>query len=74
MYICLEGIDGSGKSTQIELLVNWLNDYGHEVLRVFEPTDFQAGRLIRKLLLNQNATNENSRKHLHSFLQRIELF
>ena len=64
MYICLEGIDGLGKSTQIELLVNWLNECGHEILRVFEPTDSQAGRLIRKLLQNQNATNENFQKTL----------
>jgi dTMP kinase len=64
MYICLEGIDGSGKSTQIELLVNWLNECGHEILRVFEPTDSQAGRLIRKLLQDQNATNENFQKTL----------
>jgi dTMP kinase len=64
MYICLEGIDGSGKSTQVELLVNWLNECGHEILRVFEPTDSQAGMLIRKLLQNQNATNENFQKTL----------
>ncbi len=64
MYICLEGIDGSGKSTQIELLMNWLNECGHEILRVFEPTDSQAGRLIRKMLQNPNATNENFQKTL----------
>lgn len=64
MYICLEGIDGSGKSTQIELLMSWLNECGHEILRVFEPTDSQAGRLIRKMLQNPNATNENFQKTL----------
>ena len=64
MYICLEGIDGLGKSTQIELLMHWLTECGHEILRVFEPTDSQAGRLIRQLLQNQNATNENFQKTL----------
>jgi dTMP kinase len=64
MYICLEGIDGSGKSTQIELLMNWLKECGHEVFRVFEPTDSSAGRLIRKMLQNPNATNENFQKTL----------
>ena len=64
MYICLEGIDGSGKSTQIELLVNWLKECGIEVLRVFEPTDSPVGRLIRDMLQNPNATDENFQKTL----------
>jgi dTMP kinase len=64
MYICLEGIDGSGKSTQIELLVKWLNECGLEVFRVFEPTDSPVGRLIREMLQNPNATTENFQKTL----------
>jgi len=64
MYVCLEGIDGSGKSTQIELLMKWIEKCGLEVLRVFEPTDSQAGRLIREMLQNPNATNENVQKTL----------
>lgn len=64
MYICLEGIDGSGKSTQIELLMNWLEECGLEVFRVFEPTDSPTGRLIRDMLQNPNATNENFQKTL----------
>ncbi len=64
MYICLEGIDGSGKSTQVDMLINWLKKCGIEVFRVFEPTDSPAGRLIRNMLLNPNATNENFQKTL----------
>jgi dTMP kinase len=64
MYICLEGIDGSGKTTQIELIVKWLDECGLEVLRVFEPTDSPAGRLIRELLQNSNATSDNFQKTL----------
>ena len=64
MYICLEGIDGSGKSTQIKLLENWLSDCGHEVLRIFEPTDSKVGRLIRELLQNPHATDENFQRTL----------
>jgi dTMP kinase len=59
MYICLEGIDGSGKSTQIELLVKWLDECGIEVLMVFEPTGSPAGKLIREMLQNPNATKNN---------------
>jgi len=64
MYICLEGIDGSGKSTQMELLMKWLDECGHEILRVVEPTDSPAGSLIREMLQNPNATNENFQKAL----------
>ncbi|WP_424353835.1 dTMP kinase [Methanobacterium sp. MBAC-LM] len=64
MYICLEGIDGSGKSTQILLLEEWLNECGFEVMRVFEPTDSDIGRLIRKMLRDPDATGENFQKTL----------
>ena len=50
MYICLEGIDGSGKSTQMELLMKWLDECGYEILRVFEPTNSPTGNLIREML------------------------
>ncbi|UTB33451.1 MAG: dTMP kinase [Methanobacterium sp. ERen5] len=59
MYICLEGIDGSGKTTQIKLLETWIKKCGIDVLRVFEPTDNEVGKLIRKLLQNPDAINEN---------------
>ncbi|MTK62979.1 MAG: dTMP kinase [Methanobacterium sp.] len=59
MYICLEGIDGSGKTTQIELLESWIKKCGLDVLRVFEPTDNEVGKLIRKLLQNPDAITEN---------------
>ena len=36
-YIVLEGISGSGKDTQADLLVPRLRDLGHKVLRVGEP-------------------------------------
>ena len=64
MYICLEGIDGSGKSTQAELLEKWLMDCGHEVLRVFEPTSSSVGKLIREMLKNPNATTDSIQKTL----------
>ena len=64
MYICLEGIDGSGKSTQIVLLEKWLSNYGYEVLRIFEPTDSSIGKLIRDMLRDPKATDENFQKTL----------
>ncbi|MEN4006889.1 MAG: dTMP kinase [Methanobacteriaceae archaeon] len=64
MYICLEGIDGAGKSTQILLLEKWLKEYGCNVKRVFEPTDSPVGKLIREMLRNPEATGDNFQKAL----------
>ncbi|NYB51631.1 MAG: dTMP kinase [Methanobacteriaceae archaeon] len=59
MYICLEGIDGSGKSTQLERLGNWLENCGFSVTRIREPTDSPVGRLIREMLQTPHAQDES---------------
>jgi dTMP kinase len=48
-FIVFEGIDGSGKSTQIRLLEAFLTARGHKVLRTAEPSDGPAGKLIRQV-------------------------
>jgi dTMP kinase len=50
LFIALEGIDGSGKSTQTKLLTEKLTKEGHKVYSTFEPTDNQIGKLIRNIL------------------------
>ncbi len=64
MYICLEGIDGSGKSTQLELLGKWLDDCGLTVTYIREPTDSIVGKLIRKMLKNPDAKDESFQRTL----------
>ena len=64
MYICLEGIDGSGKSTQINLLEKWLKDIGQEVFMVREPTESDVGVLLRRMLESSKATEENFQRTL----------
>lgn len=51
-FIVLEGGDGVGKSTQLELLVAWLEASGEKVVRTFEPGDTAVGRQIRRLVLD----------------------
>ena len=46
--IILEGIDGTGKSTQAKLLANSLRDQGHRVVLSREPTDGACGRRLRE--------------------------
>ena len=53
MFITFEGIDGVGKSTQLDLLQQWLEDSGREVLRTLEPGGTELGQEIRHLLLHR---------------------
>lgn len=49
-FIVFEGIDGAGKTTQIELLTKRLQDAGHRVYRTAEPTESVSGGLLRDAL------------------------
>ena len=53
MFITFEGIDGVGKSTQLDLLQSWLEGRGREVLRTMEPGGTELGQEIRHLLLHR---------------------
>lgn len=49
LFLAFEGIDGSGKSTQISLLKSYLMSLGHRVYATFEPTDSPIGKIIRDI-------------------------
>lgn len=51
MLITFEGIDGSGKSTQAQLLEEYLQRRGHETLLVREPGGTDLSERVRALLL-----------------------
>ena len=53
MFITFEGIDGVGKSTQLDLLEKYLVAEGKEVLRTLEPGGTELGQEIRHLLLHR---------------------
>jgi dTMP kinase len=52
LFLCFEGGEGAGKSTQSALLRDWLVGQGREVLLTFEPGDTEVGRKIRQIVLS----------------------
>ena len=64
MYIVFEGIDGAGKSTQIQLLKEWLEANGFVVETLVEPTDSEVGKLIRRILQRPDANDEDVQRVL----------
>ena len=49
-FLAFEGIDGSGKTTQLKRLVKRLNDMGQRCYETREPTDGPIGSMIRQAL------------------------
>jgi dTMP kinase len=52
VFVCFEGGEGSGKSTQSGLLRDWLEQQGFAVLLTFEPGDTEVGRKLRSIVLS----------------------
>ncbi|MCF6208637.1 MAG: dTMP kinase [Ghiorsea sp.] len=55
-FITFEGGDGSGKTTQLGLTVDWLQSRGIDVLQTLEPGDTPLGQEISRLLLSGEYT------------------
>ena len=49
-FIVFEGIDGAGKTTQLDLAEKALRDAGTDVFRTAEPTSGEIGKLLRRAL------------------------
>ena len=56
MFFSFDGVDGSGKSTQSALFVEWLRAGGYEVTVCRDPGTTALGEAIRSLLLNRSDT------------------
>ncbi|GAA4120935.1 hypothetical protein GCM10022215_25270 [Nocardioides fonticola] len=52
LFVCFEGGEGAGKSTQSRLLRAWLEERGHQVLLTYEPGDTPVGQEIRRIVLS----------------------
>jgi dTMP kinase len=63
-FITFEGLDGCGKSTQLEKLAQRLREQGLKVVKTREPGGTETGENIRKLLLDAGTTGLSSMAEL----------
>lgn len=59
LFITFEGADGCGKSTQMCLLKNYLQEKGYDVVETREPGAKGLGEKIREILLNYDGVVSN---------------
>jgi dTMP kinase len=52
LFLSLDGLDGTGKSTQCRLLADWLRGRGHEVVQCADPGGTAVGAALRDILLH----------------------
>jgi dTMP kinase len=55
MFVSFDGVDGTGKTTQINLFADWLRTLGHDVITCRDPGTTPLGERIRGLLLKPDA-------------------
>ena len=67
IFITIEGIDGCGKSTQCEMLKDYLKESGKDFIFVREPGGTVIGERIREILLDKKNTQMTARTELLLF-------
>lgn len=68
LFITLEGLDGTGKSTQLALLAEWLRQRGRTVRVTEEPGGTPLGLALRELIQHDRETPPVPRAELFLFL------
>lgn len=63
-FILIEGLDCSGKTTLQKELVNLMNNNDHKAMRKKEPTDSHVGKLIKKVINNEEKMDPDILQYL----------
>ncbi len=64
MFISFDGVDGVGKSTQINLFCQWLDELGKKYVVCREPGTTMLGEKIRDLLLDRHEMQIDRRSEM----------
>jgi len=68
MFLTLDGVDGAGKSTQVERLAAWLQAAGHEVVLCRDPGTTPLGMELRKILLHREDLGMDRRSEMFLYM------
>jgi len=52
-FFSFDGVDGVGKTTQMELFCKWLREQGHEVAQCRDPGGTKLGEAVREIVLHK---------------------
>ncbi len=64
MFISIDGGDGTGKSTQLELLAGWLRQQGRDVVVCRDPGSTPLGESVREILLHRHDLHIDRRSEM----------
>jgi len=64
MFLSIDGGDGTGKSTQLQLLADWLRQEGHDLVTCRDPGSTPLGEAVRKILLDRHDLHIHRRSEM----------
>lgn len=68
LFITFEGIDGCGKTTQLDKIAEWLSQQNYSVVKTREPGGTEIGKQIRSTLLRPENQNLHAQSELLLYL------
>lgn len=68
LFLAFEGVEGSGKTTQVALLAAWLRQQGHDVVVAREPGSTPLGERVRQTVLGEVGLQVPARSELFLML------
>ncbi|MEK7452670.1 MAG: dTMP kinase [Patescibacteria group bacterium] len=68
-FISIDGVDGAGKSTQMEFIEHWFGKRGYDVYFGHEPTMGKTGSKVNKIIKRKKSAPKDPRELQRMFIQ-----